>query len=88
MKKWQILISILLEITTRQTHILIKVKIFLLNPSGGSTWEREREQETSGKTQERRLTDSYIDSLYKELSKHYGRTSDATHYDNPMRMES
>ena len=34
------------------------------------------------KTQERRLTDSYIDSLYKELSKHYDQTSDATHYDN------
>ena len=41
---------------------------------GGSTWEPEREQETSfreGKTQERRLTDSYVDSLYKDLSKHY-----------------
>ena len=36
-----------------------------------STWEPERQQELSfgvGKTQERRLTDSYIDSLYKELS--------------------
>ena len=51
----------------------------------GSTWEPEHEQERSfrgGKTQERRLTDSYVDSLYKELSKHYNRTSDATHYDN------
>ena len=40
---------------------------------GGFTWETEREQEASsgrGKTQERRLTDSYVDSLYKELSKH------------------
>ena len=35
-----------------------------------------------GRTQERRLTDSYIDSLYKELFKNYSRTSDATHYDN------
>ena len=56
-----------------------------VNP-GGSTWEPECEQETSfgggGKTQERRLTDSYVDSLYKELSKHYTRTSDVTHYDN------
>ena len=52
---------------------------------GGSTWEPDREQETlfkGGKTQGRRLTDSYVDSLYKELSKHYSRTSDATHYDN------
>ena len=36
-------------------------------------WRRE--------TQERRLTNSYINSLYKELSKHYSQTSDATHYD-------
>ena len=45
----------------------------------------KHEQETSfggGRTQEGRLTDSYVDSLYKELSKHYSRTSDATHYDN------
>ena len=57
-----------------------------LTPIGeGSTWELEREQETSfrrGKTQERRLTDSDVDSLYKELSKHYKRTSNAIHYDN------
>ena len=25
--------------------------------------------------------DSYVNSLHKELSKHYGRTSDPTHYD-------
>ena len=52
---------------------------------GGSSWKPEQEQETSfreGKTQEKRLTESYIDRLYKELSKHYSRTSDATHYDN------
>ena len=52
---------------------------------GESSWETEREQVTSfrrGKTQERRLTSSHIDSLYKELSKHYSRTSDAIHYDN------
>ena len=35
-----------------------------------------------GLTQERRLTNYYVNSLYKELSKHYSRTSDATHYDN------
>ena len=47
---------------------------------GGSNWEPDREQETlfgEGKTQERRLTKSYINSLYQELS---SRTSDATHY--------
>ena len=48
---------------------------------GGSTWKPEHEQETSfggGKTQERRLTDSYIDSLYQELSKYYNQASNAT----------
>ena len=35
-----------------------------------------------GRTQEGRLTDSYVDSLYKEVSKHKSQTSDATHYDN------
>ena len=43
-------------------------------PVGGSTWELEREQETSfggGRTQEGRLTDSYVDNLCKELSKHF-----------------
>ena len=56
-----------------------------LTPRGGSAWEPEREQETSfrgWRTQEGRLTDSYVDSFYKELSKHYCITSDATHYDN------
>ena len=57
----------------------------LVNQGGGSTWEPEHEQETlfgGGRIQERRLTNSYIDSLYKELSKHYSQTSDTTHYDN------
>ena len=51
---------------------------------GVSTWEPECEQETSfggGRTHKGRLTVSYVDSLYKP-SKHYSRTSDATHYDN------
>ena len=58
---------------------------------GGSTWETESEQETSsggGKTQERKLTDSYIDSLYKELFKHYCRTLDATHQYNIRRKDN
>ena len=52
---------------------------------GGSTWETEHERETSfrgGLTQETRVTNSYVDSLYKELSKQYSRTSDVIHYDN------
>ena len=39
-------------------------------------------QERRRKTQQRKLTNSYIDSLYKELSKDYNQISDATHYDN------
>ena len=45
-----------------------------VTPGGGPTWEPEHEQETSfggGRTQEVMSTDSYMDSLYKELSKHY-----------------
>ena len=48
------------------------------------TWDPGHEKETSfrgGLTQERRLTNSYVDSLYKELSKHYRQNSDAIHYD-------
>ena len=84
-KKMQMLISIHFENTVRQIHILMtQVKLFL-STKEEPTWEPEREQEISfggGKTQEGRLTDSYVDSLYKELSKHYSRTSDATHYNN------
>ena len=57
----------------------------LIIPGGGFTWEPEREQEMlfgGEKTQERRLTDSYVNNLYKELSKHHSRTADATCYNN------
>ena len=56
-----------------------------LTPVRGSTWEPEREQETScggGLTQETRVTNSYVDSLYKELCKQYSRTSGGIDYDN------
>ena len=56
-----------------------------LTAGGGSTWEPEHEQETSfggGRTQERRFINSYVDSLYEELSKHYNQTSDAIFYDD------
>ena len=46
----------------------------ILGEGGVPTWEPGREQETSfrgGLTQKRRLTNSLVDSLYKELSKHY-----------------
>ena len=52
---------------------------------GVPTWDPGHEQETSfkgGLTQEIKLTNSYVDSLYKDLSKNYSRTSDEIHYDN------
>ena len=55
-----------------------------LNPvAERQSWEPECVQETSFReeTQERRLTNSYVHSLYKELSRNYIRISDATHYD-------
>ena len=64
------------------------ISLHPVTPVGGrSTWEQEGgEQETSfggvELTQKQKLTDTYVDSLYKELSNHYSRTSDATHYDN------
>ena len=64
----------------------------LITGRGGvPIWEPEREQETpfgAGLTQEKRLTNSYVDSLYKELSNHYSRTSDAIHYDSFSRYEN
>ena len=73
-----------------ETRVLIKEKrkhelrpeqptdenIPLTPVGGGSTWEPEREQETSfrgGLIQEKQqeLTEHYVNSLYKELSKHY-----------------
>ena len=44
---------------------------------GVPTWDPDHEQKTSfrgGLTQDGRLTNSYVDSLYKELSKHYSKT--------------
>ena len=49
---------------------------------GVPTWDPGREQETSfrgGLTQARRLINSFVDSLYEELSKHYRGNADVTH---------
>ena len=51
---------------------------------GVATWDPGREKETSvrgGLTKERRLTNSYVNGLYKELSMHYRRTLDEIHCD-------
>ena len=60
--------------------------ILLIPGEGGvPTWEPQHEQETSfrgTRTKEGKLTNSYVNSLYKELSKHCSQTFDATHYDN------
>ena len=47
-----------------------------------STWEPEREQETSfgGKSQRNRLTEEYVERLYKKLSEKY-QLPEERHYD-------
>ena len=54
-----------------------------LTPVGGSTWEPEREQETSfgGTSQRTKLVKDYIRDLYKKLSENIGETPEAIHYD-------
>ena len=57
-----------------------------LTPVGGSTWEPEREQETSfrGQSQRTRIKKDYVKELYQKLSKKYERidkTSEAFHTD-------
>ena len=50
---------------------------------GGSTWEPEREQETSfrGESQRTKLMKDYVKDLYKKLSENIGETSELFHYD-------
>ena len=50
---------------------------------GGSTWEPEREQETSfgGTSQRTRLVKDYVEDLYKKLSENIGETPEAIHFD-------
>ena len=50
---------------------------------GGSTWEPEREQETSfgGESQRTKLMKDYIKDLYKKLSENVSETPEEFHYD-------
>ena len=55
-------------------------------PVGGgrsSTWEPEREQETSfeGESQRTKLMKDYVKDLYKKLSENIGETPELFHYD-------
>ena len=55
-----------------------------LTPVGGSTWEPEREQETSfrqGESQRTKLMKDYIKDLYKKISENIGKTPEEFHYD-------
>ena len=54
-----------------------------LTPVGGSTWEPEREQETSfrGESQRTKLVKDYVKDLYKKLSESRGETPEAFHFD-------
>ena len=50
---------------------------------GGSTWEPEREQETSfrGESQRTELMKDYVKDLYKKISENIGETPEEFHYD-------
>ena len=54
-----------------------------LTPVGGSTWEPEREQETSfgGESQRTRHMKDYVKDLYKKLSENIGETAAEFHFD-------
>ena len=54
-----------------------------LTPVGGSTWEPEREQETSfeGESKRTRLMKDYVKDLCKKLSDNIGETPGALHFD-------
>ena len=56
-----------------------------LTPGGeGSTWEPEREQETSfrGKTQRTRLNEVLVEELYRELSEITCQIPEAFHFND------
>ena len=57
----------------------------LLTPvGGGSTWEPEREQETSfggTESQRNRVLRDRVEGLYKKLSQKWARTSEVFHFD-------
>ena len=52
-------------------------------PVEGSTWEPEREQETSfgGESQRTKLMKDYVKNLYKKLSENIDETPELFHYD-------
>ena len=54
-----------------------------LIPVGRSTWESEREQETSfgGENQRTRLMKDYVKDLYIKLSENIAKTSEPFHFD-------
>ena len=61
------------------------IPLDLVTPVGGgrSTWEPEREQETSfgGESQRTKLMKDYVKDLYKKISENIGETPEKFHYD-------
>ena len=53
-----------------------------VTPGGGSTWEPEREQETSfgGRESQRTKPKDYVKDLYKKLSENIDETPELFHY--------
>ena len=54
-----------------------------LTPVGGSTWEPEREQETSfgGGSQRTKLMKEYVEGLYRKISERRSETPGEFHFD-------
>ena len=55
-----------------------------LTPVGGSTWEPEREQETSfggGESQRNRMLRDRVEGFLRKLSQKWARTSEVFHFD-------
>ena len=55
-----------------------------LTPGEGSTWEPEREQETSfgGESQRTKVKEDYVRDFYHVISKEYERTSEAFYFED------
>ena len=59
------------------------IPLDLVTQGKSSTWEPEREQETSfrGESQRTKLMKDYIKDLYKKISENIGETPEEFHYD-------
>ena len=67
----------------KPTDNILLPPVPLVTPVRGSTWEPEREQETSfsGESHRTKLMKDYVKDLYKKLSENIGEIPEPFHYD-------